>query len=92
MDIAGPNTGLGTEVMNVVANNYSIVLQIDTAAAELGVTPSQLVTAILASPTVALHVPELLTYDANHVPNGIVRRDSWEVNYAAIRKLLFPQL
>jgi hypothetical protein len=92
MDIAGTPTGLGTEVMNIVSNNYSILLQVGTAAGELGVAPTQLVTAVAANPALAPHLSSLLTLDANHVPNGVVRRDLWEQNYAAVRKLLFPQL
>jgi hypothetical protein len=86
LDIAGTPTGLGTEVMNVVTNNYSIVLQLDTAAGELGVTNGQLIAAIESSPVLAASLASLLT------EQPVVRRDTWEASYAAVRKLLFPQL
>ncbi|MGE5184467.1 MAG: hypothetical protein ACM31C_20495 [Acidobacteriota bacterium] len=86
LDIAGTPTGLGTEVMNVVTNNYSIVLQLDTAAGELGVTTAQLVAAIKSSPVLASTMASLLT------EHPVVRRDTWEASYATVRKLLFPQL
>ncbi len=86
LDIAGTPTGLGTEVMNVVTNNYTIVLQLDTAASELGVTNDELVAAIKSSPTLAASMASLLT------EQPVVRRDTWEANYAAVRRLLFPQL
>jgi hypothetical protein len=92
MDIGGTPTGLGTEVMNTVTNNYSILLQVGTAAAELGVGPSQLVTVVAANKTLAPLLSSLLTMDPGGNPNGVVRRDLWEQNYAAVRKLLFPQL
>jgi hypothetical protein len=92
LDIAGTPSGLGTEVMNIVTNNYSIVLQVATAAGELGVTTTQLVTAIKGSSTLASTMASLLTTDASGAPNGVVRRDQWEANYSVLRKLLFPQL
>ncbi len=92
MDIAGTPTGLGTEVMNIVTNNYSIVLQVGTAAAELGVSVSQLTTILASNKTLAAAMASLLTVDASGNPNGIIRRDQWELNYSAVRKLLFPQL
>jgi hypothetical protein len=78
--------------MNIVTNNYSIVLQAGTAAAELGVSTSQLTTVVAASKTLAGALSSLLTTDANGNNNGVVRRGQWEANYAAVRKLLFPQL
>lgn len=92
LDIAGTPTGLGTEVMNIVTNNYSIVLQVGTAAAELGVSISQLTTILATSKTLAASMSSLLTTDGSGNPNGVIRRDQWEANYAAVRKLLFPQL
>ncbi len=86
LDIAGTPTGLGTEVMNVVTNNYSIVLSLDTASGELGVSPTQLVSAIKSSPTLAAALASLLT------EQPVVRRDTWEAYYANVRSLLFPQL
>jgi hypothetical protein len=92
LDIAGSPTGQATECMNVVFNNYHISLQIDAAAAELGVTIPQLVGAIKGSATLQPGLAGLLSVDAAGNPNGVVRRDNWEANYAAVRKLLFPQL
>jgi hypothetical protein len=92
LDIAGLPTGTATEVMNVVFNNYSIVLQADTAAAELGVPTNLLTQAIGASTTLSASLASLITVDATGAPNGTVRRDNWEANYAAVRKALFPQL
>ena len=84
LDIAGTPSGLGTEVMNVVTNNYSIVLGIDTAAAELGTTKSELVAAIQSSPVLSLQLASLLA------PSGVVRRDQWEATYTQLRRLLLP--
>jgi hypothetical protein len=92
LDIAGTPTGFGTEVMNIVTNNYSILLQVGTAAAELGVSATQLTTTLAGSQTLASAMSTLLTTDAKGNPNGVVRRDQWEANYAVVRKLLFPQL
>ena len=92
MDIAGTPSGLGTEVMNVVTNNYSIIVQVDTAAAELGVSTQQLVATIRGSSTLASQMASLLTVDGNGQPDGVIRRDEWEASYPAVRKLLFPQL
>jgi len=78
--------------MNVVTNNYSIIVQVNTAAAELGVSSAQLIGAVRASTTLAGPLGSLLTTDSAGQPNGLVRRDAWEANYAAVRKLLFPQL
>ncbi len=91
MDLGGLPSGFATEVMNVVTNNYRIVLQVGTAAAELGVTTPQLLTSIASSP-LAAPLASLVTLDAQGHPNGTVRRDVWEQNYVALRKLLFPQL
>jgi hypothetical protein len=63
-----------------------------TMAAELGVTPAQLVASIENAPSLAAALGSLITADTNGTPNGIVRRDTWEASYAALRKLLFPQL
>jgi hypothetical protein len=92
LDIAGLPSGFATECMNIVANYYSIILQVNTAAAELGVTPMQLITAIRGSTTLNASLSSLITLDAQGNPNGVVRRDAWEANYPAVRKLLFPQL
>jgi hypothetical protein len=92
LDIAGLPTGFATEVMNVVTNNYVIVLQVGTAAAELGVSASQLIGAIQRTPALAASLAGLTTMDASGNPNGVVRRDEWEAHYAAVRKVLFPQL
>jgi hypothetical protein len=91
-DIAGLPSGFATECMNIVFNNYSIVLQANTAAAELGVTTPQLITAIKGSTMLSASMASLITMDANGNPNGVVRRDTWETNYSAVRKILFPQL
>jgi len=85
LDIAGLPSGLATEVMNVITNNYSIILQDTTAAGEMGVTVSQLVSAIKSSPTLASSLSDL-------VVNHVARRDLWEASYAQLRKILFPQL
>jgi hypothetical protein len=92
LDIAGLPSGFATEVMNVVTNNYSILLQVNTAAAELGVTTAQLVSAIRSTPALSANLASLVTEDASGKPNGVVRRDAWEANYSPLRKVLFPQL
>jgi len=92
MDIAGSPSGLATEVMNMVYNNHSIILQVDTAAAELGVTVAQLLAIIKATPSLVAPFAGLTSVDAAGNPNGTIRRDEWEANYAAVRKALFPQL
>jgi hypothetical protein len=92
LDIGGLPSGFATECMNVVHNNYSIILQVGTAAGELGVSPQQLVAAIRTSPTLGASLSSLITVDAAGNPNGVVRRDAWEANYAPLRHLLFPQL
>jgi hypothetical protein len=84
IDIAGTPTGRGTEVMNVVTNNYSIVLGVDTAAAELGTTTSELVSAIKSSPVLSLQLASLIA------PSGVIRRDQWEATYTQVRRLLLP--
>jgi hypothetical protein len=84
--------GVSTESLNIVTNNYSIVLGVESAAAEMGVTPAQLVTAIKGSAAVSLAVSSLITTDSGGTPNGIIRRDTWEASYAAVRSLLFAQL
>jgi hypothetical protein len=92
MDIAGSPSGFATEVMNIVYNNHSIILQVDTAAAELGVTVAQLLNIIKATPSLVAPFAGLTTVDAAGNPNGTVRRDEWEANYKLVRKALFPQL
>jgi hypothetical protein len=92
IDIAGSPSGLATEVMNIVFNNHTISLQVDTAAAEIGVTVTQLLSAIKATPALVAPLAGLTSVDATGNPNGVVRRDNWEANYAAVRKALFPQL
>ena len=52
----------------------------------------QLTTTINASKTLASTLASLLSVDSNGNPSGVVRRDAWEANYSALRKLLFPQL
>ena len=91
MDIGGLPSGYATEVMNIVTNNYGIVLQASTAAGELGVPTSQMLATIKGS-SLAATLSSLLTLDANGVPNGSVRRDLWETTYVQLRDLLFPQL
>jgi hypothetical protein len=92
LDIAGLPSGLATECMNIVTNNYSIVLQVGTAAGELGVSTTQLISAIRSSTTLGPQLSSLITMDAQGNPNGVVRRDTWEANYAQLRHVLFPQL
>jgi hypothetical protein len=92
LDIAGLPSGLATEVMNIVYNNYSIVLQAKTAAAEMGVTVSQLITAVKGSTALAASLASLTTLDAQGNPNGVVRRDTWESSYAVLRYKLFQEL
>jgi hypothetical protein len=92
LDIAGLPTGFATEVMNVVTNNYSIILQANTASAELGVSTTQMIAAIRSSPALAASLASLITTDASGNPTGVVRRDDWEASYAALRQVLFPQL
>jgi hypothetical protein len=81
-----------TESMNIVKNNYAVVLDVSWAAAELGATPDQVVAAVKSSGTLALQLASLVTTDDKGAPNGVVRRDNWEQNYAAVRSILFPQL
>jgi hypothetical protein len=92
LDIAGLPSGFATECMNIVTNNYSIILQVGTAAGEMGVTTPQLISAIRNSPTLAASLSSLLVVDAQGNPNGVVRRDNWETNYVQLRHVLFPQL
>ena len=92
LDIAGLPSGLATECMNIVNNNYSIVLQVGTAAGELGVSTQQMISAIRTSPTLEASLSSLITLDGQGNPNGVVRRDAWEMNYAQLRHALFPQL
>ena len=84
--------GMDTESTNIVTGYYSIVLNVATAAAEMGVTAAQLVASISGSDSLALELGSLITVDASGNPNGVVRRDLWESEYAAVRVRLFPQL
>ena len=84
--------GLSTESLNIVTNNYSVVLGVNGAAAELGVTPALLLSTVKASAPLAPTLGSLITVDASGAPNGVIRRDTWESSYVAVRALLFPQL
>jgi len=67
--------GMDTESTNIVTGYYSIVLNVATAAAEMGVTAAQLVASISGSDSLALELGSLITVDASGNPNGVVRRD-----------------
>lgn len=83
--------GLGTEVTNIVSNNYTYVVSTEMTAAELGVSPAQMIAAIKSSTPAELALSSLLTVDQNGNYNGVVRRDTWELYYPSIRSLLFPK-
>ena len=82
--------GIATESMNILTTNYVEVVDIWMAAAELGVTPAQVITAINSSTTLSSDLGGLLTVDANGNPNGKIRREDWEADYQLVRKILFP--
>lgn len=80
--------GVTGETLNIVTNNYASVLTTQMAALELGVTTAALTAAIVKSDALYLPLSSMLTTDANGNVNGIVRRDTWEANYPAVRAAL----